>query len=218
MLTMPITRRRLPLRLTAPLLIGLGLGGCHSGPTPHTLATWMDGSFSSEAQSQADQAYFDIRLHMHRIWEARTDGPWLYVEQARGDLLDKPYRQRIYRLSRRDQSTFVSDVYTLPEPVARFTGAWDPANPASKQFDTLTPADLTLLQGCGVVLKWSQDKQQFIGGTEGTDCASTRQGAKYTTSEIIFTKDLLTSWDRGFDAAGKQVWGAEKGGYQFERR
>ncbi|MEY2746457.1 MAG: CpeT/CpcT family, partial [Planctomycetota bacterium] len=25
------------------------------------------------------------------------------------------------------------------------------------------------------------------------------------------------SWDRGFDAAGKQVWGSTKGPYLFER-
>ena len=29
--------------------------------------------------------------------------------------------------------------------------------------------------------------------------------------------DRLLSWDRGFDAAGKQVWGAEKGPYEFLR-
>jgi hypothetical protein len=25
----------------------------------------------------------------------------------------------------------------------------------------------------------------------------------------------IVSWDRGFDASGAQVWGAEKGGYIF---
>jgi hypothetical protein len=29
--------------------------------------------------------------------------------------------------------------------------------------------------------------------------------------------DGLVSWDRGFDADGQQVWGAEKGPYVFTR-
>jgi hypothetical protein len=28
----------------------------------------------------------------------------------------------------------------------------------------------------------------------------------------------LTTWDRGFDASGKQVWGSVKGAYEFKRR
>lgn len=27
----------------------------------------------------------------------------------------------------------------------------------------------------------------------------------------------MLSWDRGWNDAGEQVWGAEKGGYHFER-
>jgi len=32
---------------------------------------------------------------MVQIWEERTDGYWLYVEQAIAGYQDKPYRQRI---------------------------------------------------------------------------------------------------------------------------
>jgi hypothetical protein len=28
---------------------------------------------------------------------------------------------------------------------------------------------------------------------------------------------MILSWDRGFDANGNQVWGAEKGGYIFKK-
>jgi len=179
------------------------------------LAEWMEGSYSSQAQSQADPEYFDIRLQMSRIWTDRTDGPWLYVEQARADLLAKPYRQRVYRISKVDPLTYRSDVYTLPQPVARFVGAWNGEGEPHAAVARLTPADIKLLEGCGVVLRWVESQRQFAGGTEGTGCASTREGAKYTTSEIIFQEGLLTSWDRGFGADDQQVWGAVKGGYQF---
>ena len=61
-----------------------------------TLATWMEGSFSSTRQSENDpESYHDIRLFMSRIWPSRTDAAWLYVEQASADNLAQPYRQRI---------------------------------------------------------------------------------------------------------------------------
>jgi hypothetical protein len=28
----------------------------------------------------------------------------------------------------------------------------------------------------------------------------------------------MVSWDRGYNDAGQQVWGAEKGGYEFVKR
>ena len=58
------------------------------------IAGWMAGSYSSAAQSQSDSEYKNIVLHMKPIWMDRTDGRWLYVEQAMQEAADKPYRQR----------------------------------------------------------------------------------------------------------------------------
>lgn len=179
------------------------------------LADWLEGSFSSQAQAQSDPSYFDIRLRMGRIWAERTDGPWLYVEQARADMPDRPYRQRVYRLSRRSDGRLLSAIYTLPEPVSRFAGALDQDGAAI--FATVSPEQLTLLDGCTVVLTWDAAARRYIGGTEGQGCASTREGARYTTSQIELAEGVLVSWDRGFDDAGQQVWGATAGGYRFER-
>lgn len=208
------------------LTLALSIGGCahksasDGGPAAERdsttmLASWMEGAFNSQAQSQADPEYFDIRLHMKRIWTGRKDGPWLYIEQARSDFLDKPYRQRVYRVTKLTDKTYRSDVYTLPEPLGRFVGAGSDEVKTVAVFAGLKPEDLKLLDGCGVVLRWNPSAQAFAGGTEDTGCAGTREGAKYTSSEITFTPGLLTSWDRGFDAEGNQVWGAKKGGYQF---
>lgn len=88
------------------------------------LATLMTGHFSSAAQAAADTAnYFDIRLHVARVWTARADGPWLYVEQAAAETPGEPYRQRVYRLSRRADGAYESAVYTLPDPPLHFPGA-----------------------------------------------------------------------------------------------
>ena len=63
-----------------------------------------------------------------------------------------------------------------------------------------------------------KNNQEYTGGTEANKCPSDLRGAKYTTTKIVLKKGELRSWDQGFDATGKQVWGATKGGYIFIRQ
>ena len=181
-------------------------------PDPlESLATMMTGSFSSAAQAAADENYFDIRLEMAPIWTSRDDARWLYVEQAAASSLDQPYRQRIYKVTRREDGAFVSAVYELPDPDAAI-GAW--REPAT--LDALTPEALILREGCEVGLLAEGDGR-FAGATVEDHCKSTLRGATYATSEVIVTADGIESWDRGYDAEGTQVWGAELGAYRFVR-
>ena len=177
-----------------------------------TVATWLAGSFSSAAQAARDSDYRDIRLHMARIWTARDDGPWLYVEQAVAGAEDAPYRQRVYRIVRREDGTLESRVFTLPEP-ERFTGAWK----ETARLDALRPDVLAPREGCAIALE-RRDDGTFAGSTRARDCPSDLRGASYATSEVSIRPDGMTSWDRGFDAEGRQVWGATKGGYEFVRQ
>ena len=178
-------------------------------PELRRLAEWMAGSFDSGKQSQADTNFLDIRLVMMPIWTHRADGYWLYVEQAVATHEDQPYRQRIYHLCRVDDSLLASDVYTLENPL-RFAGAWKQSDPLA----SLTPDSLTKRDGCAIILRPIGDSA-FVGGTVGTGCESTLRGAIYATSDVRIKAASLFSWDRGFDADGKQVWGAESGGYIF---
>jgi hypothetical protein len=175
------------------------------------LTSWMTGSFSSSAQALADpDNYFDIRLEMVEIWEDRMDGPWLYIEQAAASALERPYRQRIYRLSAHGEM-IRSDVYTLPGDPLEYAGAWR----SPSRFDTFGPDDLGLRDGCSIYLVPFDGV--YAGSTDGTGCASSLAGASYATSVVSIYPDVLESWDRGFDADGQQVWGAEKGAYVFVR-
>ena len=168
------------------------------------------GSFSSAAQAEADPEFFDVRLHMTPIWTSRTDGPWLYVEQAMATALDRPYRQRVYRLIDRGDGSVESFVYELPNPRERI-GAWsDPT-----RFDSDRPEALVPRAGCSIVLRRSGDA--WVGSTHERDCESALRGASYATSEVVLRADGLETWDRGFDDAGRQVWGASKGPYRFRR-
>jgi len=176
------------------------------------LKTYMVGSFNSALQAKNDSDFFEIHLHMEPIWENRKDGFWLYVEQAIVSALDKPYRQRIYHVSLINDSTILSEVLEMKSPL-RFAGAYK--NPAL--LDKLSSDSLEARIGCGILLH-ARKNGTFIGSTNQKDCLSTMRGATYATSEVVINKQMLESWDRGWDASGKQMWGATKSGYQFVKQ
>ena len=174
------------------------------------LASWMSGSFSSEKQSKDDPEYFHVTLHMKPIWKDRTDGRWLYVEQAMAAAPDKPYRQRVYQVTTDANGTLLSRVYTLPGDPLAHAGAWKQEQPLAD----LSPSDLTERTGCAIHLA-AKGADTFEGSTVAKDCASDLRGATYATSRVTVTATELRSWDRGFAADDTQVWGARKGPYIF---
>lgn len=200
-----------------------GLTGCESagpmrsGEGPQTsvqrVRGMLVGAFSSAAQHAADPSNFaEIELRICEIWPARDDGPWLYVEQAAADARERPYRQRVYRLSPRDDGSVDSVVYELPGDPLQFAGACEDAG----RFEDLLPTVLRQKEGCTVHLRPRWDGA-FVGGTVGLGCESALRGAAYATSQVTLTADEMSTWDRGFDAAGKHVWGSTKGPYVFSR-
>jgi hypothetical protein len=195
-------------------MIALALGLLAADPAAELtrVADFLTGSFSSGEQAKADPAFFDVRLRSARIWADRPGEHWLYVEQAMATALDKPYRQRVYQLVWKDGAA-VSVISTLPGDPLKFAGAWE----KPERFAALKPADLTERKGCAIRLTREADGR-YTGTTDGCNCGSDLKGAKYATTEVTLTADTLTSWDRGFDAADKQVWGAVKGPYIFKRQ
>jgi len=170
----------------------------------------MQGSFNSEIQSQVDSTYFNISLHMYPIWENNA-GHFLYVEQALNSKQNKPYRQRIYEVKRVNDSTFSSAIYKLNVD-SLWVGKWK----TPKDFDSISINDIKLKAGCEVVLK-REEPNYFVGKTGDKTCESTLYGASFATSEVEIFEDKIISWDRGFNAEGEHIWGAEKGGYIFNK-
>jgi len=176
-----------------------------------TLIWWMTGSFSSEAQAREDGDFLHIALHMARIWADRSDGVWLYVEQAVASSADKPYRQRVYHLRRVGEDLIASSVYTFDDPLER-AGAWRTESPLAD----LSPGDLKPRVDCTIYLKLRSDGA-FEGSTLGRLCSSKLRGSTWASSEVVVRPDGLVSWDRGWNDAGSQVWGSAKAGYRFDR-
>ncbi len=175
------------------------------------LAMTMAGSYTSAAQAQADTSYFNIELEMVRIWPKRRDGAWFYVEQATADSKAKPYRQRVYHVQEVNDSTFTSSILTIKGGEA-FYGAYGDA----MKLQLISPDSLEMLEGCDITLH--RRGTTYVGSTKDRNCPSKRGKAIYTTSEVVLSDDRMVSWDRGWDAEGRQAWGAEKGGYIFVKR
>ncbi len=176
------------------------------------VATLMIGAFTSAEQAARDPEYRAVNLRVAPIWKERTDAKWVYVEQAMASSTERPYRQRVYRVSQAPDGSIESFVLALPGDPLRYAGAWRSPQP----LEDLTPGLLEPLPGCVVVLR-AEGASSFRGATPGTGCVSTRDGAAYTTSEVLLTPEGIESWDRGFDASGRQVWGATSGPYRFKR-
>lgn len=173
------------------------------------LYEYMAGDFNSGAQAASDSAFYHVKLRMVPIWPQQKKGYWLYVEQAIAGAEDKPYRQRMYHVFRQDDTTIVSQVYEIKNPL-QYAGGW---NDLSK-LTPLSQDSLINRQGCGIYLHKKADGS-FTGATPGKECLSSLRGATYATSEVTIYPDKVLSWDRGWDASDRQVWGAVKSGYIF---
>lgn len=210
--------------LAARAIVGLTLtltailGGCASTKNDvSTVRDYLVGSFDSSQQAAEDPEYRVIVLHMAECWKSRTDGPWIYVEQAMAEKPEAPYRQRVYKLDALPDGKVRSNVYELPGPpeeVAKlFAGEWKKPQPLAD----ISPEDLIERDGCAILLTRQPDGS-FVGSTGPMSCPSTLRGAAYATSEVTMTQTILRSWDRGFNKNGNQVWGATKGAYVFVKQ
>jgi CpeT protein len=173
------------------------------------LFSLMQGSFDSEVQSQVDSTYYNISLHMIPIWKDK--GHFLYVEQALNDTQVKPYRQRIYEVTQVNDSMYKSAIYTL-QADSLWIGKWK----TPTAFDSISIKDISLKDGCEVLLK-RKEPNYYSGKTGDDSCESSLRGASFARSEVEIMEDKIISWDRGFDSNGDHVWGAEKGGYIFNK-
>ncbi|MGC6494145.1 MAG: chromophore lyase CpcT/CpeT [Myxococcota bacterium] len=211
------------------LVMCWGLAGCPRTPAPmappevpqprpaapvveltDTTLDWLSGHFDSSAQANENEAYFAVSLRSCRVTvEGLPERRTLYVEQAL--VGQAPYRQRIYVVAPgASESEVLTTIYAPSAPEALVGWCEGRVSPV------LSMADLELREGCGVTLRL--EDAGLVGATTPGACGSSLRGASSATSEVRLTGDTLWSWDRGWDAEGKQVWGAVEGPYRFDRK
>ena len=172
---------------------------------------YMSGSFSNDAQAKSDTNFFHISLRMKPIWKNKTDACYIYVEQAMYEKQEKPYRQRIYKITQINETTFLSEIYSINNPL-KYAGVWK----QKKALHDFNIDSMYTRVGCGVTI--TKKGNTYVGSTDGNKCSSELRGATYATTEVTLYPKMLISWDRGYDAKGLQVWGSEHGGYRFEKK
>jgi CpeT/CpcT family (DUF1001) len=140
--------------------------------------------------------------------QAHLNPVYLYQEQALSHQLHKPYRQRFLQISASLPSRTVRSQSWRPiqlEPWINFCQR--PSLSRIVPFQAF--GDIT----CAVFLKKSGDRYEgvtLIGG-----CPTQIRGAVRMTNQITLHAAGMDTWDRGYDAAGKQVWGAKSESYQY---
>ncbi|MCU0534095.1 MAG: chromophore lyase CpcT/CpeT [Hydrococcus sp. Prado102] len=205
--------------------------------TLKTLIVW--GAFSSFATAQdipiqqqvnsvvshlvgvmdtSDQASTNPKTPSVRMTTCRvqiTDSPtqaitsaYLYQEQALMDNLDKPYRQRLLQIKpSADDRTVESKSFKLQNPESAIGLCNKPETQRVIQLSNLGEFV------CSVFLK-PTDKGYF-GETPPQGCPANVRGAVKITNTILLHSEGMDTWDRGYDALGNQVWGAEDRSYQY---
>lgn len=180
------------------------------------VAARLEGVMDTSAQAATHAKAPNVRMTTCRIRlddanPAATQSVFLYQEQALSNNLAKPYRQRFLQImpSRSTQS-----VRSL---------SFKPANPeAWIHWCDRPAADRTLKASdlgspvCSVFLR--RAGEDYIGKTPIDGCPANVRGAVRITNYIVLSKIGMDTWDKGFDAKGKQVWGAQTDSYQYRRR
>lgn len=175
---------------------------------------YLTGRFDSSLDAQQNPSHFAISLVICPVDVPELGEHVLYVEQAKLDQLNAPYRQRLYVVEPgADPSAQArSRVFELDRP-KDFIGLCD--DPSATP---VSAGDADEKAGCAVTLDYDAASDTFHGGTQGKDCPSALAGASYATSDVTLTATELRSWDRGFDGNDTQVWGAADGPYVFTRK
>jgi hypothetical protein len=172
------------------------------------LASILTGSWKSSAPvTQGDDAAKSVEVAIH-FAPVTIDGlpNTLYMEAARADKLNTPYREAIVQFYKFKGATHMRtfEFRRIPGFGSAVTGLWA----APDAFPKVRVPDL--IGTLDVALTLSGDS---AAGKTPYPYPTGLNGAVQMTSDIKISKDKLEIADRGFDAAEKQVWGPASGSF-----
>ncbi len=177
------------------------------------VAAHLVGVMDTSGQAAVNPKFVAVRM---TTCEVRPNGAesspdagsvYLYQEQALVRKLGSPYRQRFLQVALAADGQRVESRTFKPDDVAQWVGLCD--RPEQK----IAQADLGELV-CTVALRPSV-LGGYVGSTPGDGCPVTLRGASRLTNVVVLFDQGMETWDRGFDAAGTQLWGAKDEPYRY---
>jgi hypothetical protein len=179
------------------------------------VASRLEGVMDTSAQARANPEVANVTMTACRV--ALSDNSpstnksiFLYQEQALSKELNKPYGQRFLEISSVNNGRTVRSLSYKP---VNLEAAINLCNkPASERMVKLNDIGKPF---CTVFL--TRSGENYIGINPSQGCPANVRGAVKMTNTIVLGNTSMKTWDRGFDAKGKQVWGNESNAYEFRK-
>ncbi|MEL7227355.1 MAG: chromophore lyase CpcT/CpeT [Cyanobacteria bacterium J06576_12] len=174
------------------------------------VAAHLEGVMSTAAQAESDSNFVGVQMTTCRVEmsDSQPNSVFLYQEQALVEDLNSPYRQRFLQIVEGDNNRIDSRTFK-PEESDRWVGF------CTQPTRAVSTADIGP-QTCSVALR-AAAIGGFVGSTPAAGCVANVRGAVRITNVVVLHSQGMDTWDRGFDAAGDQVWGAEDTPYRYRR-
>ncbi len=173
------------------------------------------GVMDTSAQAAATPNPQYVRMTTCQVTVEKADASvntspsvFLYQEQALSKRLSSPYRQRFLRIAPSRDNLKVESAAFKPPAGAAWVGLC--TKPEAER--TVQRKDIGETN-CSVFLQ--PKGENYIGETPAAGCPSNYKGATRITNRIVLHQAGMDTLDRGFDAAGNQIWGAKEEPYQF---
>jgi CpeT/CpcT family (DUF1001) len=180
------------------------------------VASRLEGIMDTSARARVNPKAANVRMTACRVGITQNTNQsvgkpiFLYQEQALSRELNKPYRQRFLEISSVNNGRTVRSLSYKPANSESVINLCN--KPVSERIVKFSDLGKPV---CSVFLTRSQEN--YIGVTPSGGCPANVRGAVKITNTIVLKKTGMNTWDRGFDANGKQVWGAESESYEFRK-
>lgn len=180
-----------------------------------SVVSHLVGVMDTSAQASANPKAPNVRMTTCKIQvedspnsHSASPSVYLYQEQALTEKLNQPYRQRFLLIQPSRDSNMVESKSFKPQRAESEIGLCD----RPKEARTVKLSELGE-SVCSVFLR--PTATGFVGETPSQGCPTKVRGAVKITNRIVLRPEGMDTWDRGYDANGKLVWGAQDNSYQF---
>ncbi len=190
------------------------LSSCTSGvitdPELDNLVTLLTGEFSNTDQAENDLTFAHLNLTNTRIWKDKP-GYWIFSQIYDAKKTKNIYYQRIQHYERLDSLTIKSTSYKVLNIKKEERSTID-----LDYLNKIKIESLEAVTGCHLYFK-KETSSIYSGKTKKKSCYTSIPNVDYISSTLIVSNGKITSWTKGFNTKGKQVWGKINGPYKYIR-